>query len=544
MCAFGLILGGPQVAGAQATAAPSPEANAAAYATAIAAAERTMQAWLRDADPKTGLMPDRVVGESRASTPHNFAADLYPYLILTARLTDPALYDGRMLEMLRQEVRHMTVAASVPGNLDLATGALGEASLFGAGEYAKDGLITVTELLGRTPWFHRMADLVADAMAQAPHDSRWGRLPAIDSELNGDFLQVLVRLYPMTGDPRYLAWARRIGDAYVEDVLPGNFGVPSTKWDFATRTGEARLRLRDHGNELIVGLTLLFALESDLQSERAKTYEPVVRRMLDRVLASANPDGLLYNLVDAKTLAPIDNRLSDNWGYVYGAVYTFYQVTGDVKYRDAVRKVLGNLPRYPAYAWEPRPNDPSLPLGSFDGYADTIESALYLVNREPVPEALAWIESETARMLAMQRKDGHLEDWYGEGNFNRTLLVYALMKSQGVMPAERAPGLRLGAVRDGEALRLHVGGVPAVRLQFDFARHRRVINLARNYVRLNEFPEWFVVEPNWLYRVSGGTGAARIRLGSELMQGEAFPAGDWRIQPLGPPPYGRKSIPH
>ena len=104
----------------------------------------------------------------------------------------------------------------------------------------------------------------------------------------------------------------------------------------------------------------------------------------------------------------------------------------------------------------------------------------------------------------MQRPDGHLEDWYGEGNFNRTLLLWALMKSQGVMPADKAPGLRLGAVREGEGLRLLVGGVDAVRLQFDVARHRRVLNLARNYVRLNEFPEWFVVEPNWLYRVSGG----------------------------------------
>ena len=37
-------------------------------------------------------------------------------------------------------------------------------------------------------------------------------------------------------------------------------------------------------------------------------------------------------------------------------------------------------------------------------------------------------------LLAMQRPDGHIEDWYGEGNFNRTALLYALMKSQGVRP--------------------------------------------------------------------------------------------------------------
>ena len=135
----------------------------------------------------------------------------------------------------------------------------------------------------------------------------------------------------------------------MDEVLPGNFGVPSTKWDFATHAGEPQLRLRDHGNELIVGLTLLFALESDLQSDRAARYAPVVRRMLDQVLASANPDGMLYNQVDAKTLAPVNRGLSDNWGYVYGAVYTFYQVTGEGKYRDAVRKVLTNLPRYQAY---------------------------------------------------------------------------------------------------------------------------------------------------------------------------------------------------
>ena len=523
-------------------AAQTLDDNAAAYHRAMSAAVQTMQAWLHDADPKTTLMPDRLSGATRVATPHNFAADLYPYLILTARLSDPALYEGRMLEMLRNEVRYMTSDASVPGDLDLATGRLGKPSLFGAGEYAKDGLITVTELLGRTPWFDRMADMIADAMERAPIESKWGRLPARDSELNGDFLQVLVRLATMTGDPRYLAWARRIGDAYVEEVLPGNFGVPSTSWDFVAHTGESQLRLRDHGNELIVGLTLLYALESDLQSERATRYGPVVRTMLDRVLASANADGMLFNQVDARTLEPRDRGLSDNWGYVYGAVYTFYQVTGEAKYRDAVRRVLTQLPRYRSHVWEPRPNDPSLPLGSFDGYADAIESAIYLVNREPISEAFDWIETETARMIAMQKPNGHLEDWYGEGNFNRTLLLYALMKSQGVMPAEAAPQLQLGALRDGDTLRLHVAGVDAVTLQLDVARHRRVINLARNYVRLNEFPEWFVVEPTWLYRITSGTEAPRLRLGAELMRGERFTAGTWAIAPVGPPPYGHRKI--
>ena len=89
----------------------------------------------------------------------------------------------------------------------------------------------------------------------------------------------------MTGDQRFLGWARRIGDAYIEEVLPGSGGVPGYKWDFQTHSGERRLRLRDHGNETIVGLVMLFALEHQLGSPRAASYRPVIQRMLDRVLA-------------------------------------------------------------------------------------------------------------------------------------------------------------------------------------------------------------------------------------------------------------------
>jgi hypothetical protein len=87
---------------------------------------------------------------------------------------------------------------------------------------------------------------------------------------------------------------------------------------------------------------------------------------------------MLYNTIVNSDLSPRDTRLSDNWGYVYGGLYSFYQITGEEKYRQAVRKALSNLPKYRGYDWE---------AGSMDGYADSIESAIYLVAREPVPEA-------------------------------------------------------------------------------------------------------------------------------------------------------------
>jgi hypothetical protein len=221
---------------------------------------------------------------------------------------------------------------------------------------------------------------------------------------------------------------------------------------------------------------------------------------------------------------------------VYGAVYAFYQVTGDERYREAVVRVLRSLPKYRRHVWEPR-SDPALPLGSFDGYADSIESALYLTAREPVPEALDWIESEMDVMLTMQRPDGHVEYWYGEGNFNRTAMLYALMQSQGVRPAEWRPGVRVGAVRDGDRLHLSLEMPAPSVVRFDYARHRRILNLDRNYVRLNEFPEWFAVDENRLYRLRRTTpsGPESIRLGSELIEGVRLEPGDWIVERVSGP---------
>ena len=494
---------------------------------------RTMNAWLAYADPRTLLLPDYLPGVKRTKapmdlyTPHNSGADNYPYLLATAFFTDRALYEGRLRDMLRNEIRYTDTGDGIPGNLELKTGTLGPPSLFGAAEYAKDGLLAVTELLGRTPWFYRMADMTAALMEHAPVESAFGKLPDTGAELNGDVLQTLVRLAPMTGDRRFLEWAERIGDAYVEEVLPRNHDLPGYTWDFQKHEGPDRMRLRDHGNEIVVGLTLLEALESAQGRPRGASWRAPIGRMLDRILASANPDGLLYDDIRASDLQPREERLSDNWGYVYGAVYTHYMVTGEAKYRDAVRRVLTNLPKYRGHDWE---------NGSQDGYADAIESALYLVAREPVPEAISWIESETKTLIAFQQPDGTIERWYGDGNWSRTLLLYAMWKTQGSYVDGWEEGVKLGAVRDGARLFVSLDA-PARwkgRLHLDYARHKRTLNFDRDYVRLNEWPEWFTVDENRLYKMTDGAGRETVRLGSELKDGiEVTGPGRWIIAPAG-----------
>ena len=90
------------------------------FERAVSAMQRVLRVWLTHADARTLLLPDRWPGpgsglrpgdDTRLYTPHNSGADLYPYLILTAELTDPGLYRGRMMEMLRNEIRYTNTVA-------------------------------------------------------------------------------------------------------------------------------------------------------------------------------------------------------------------------------------------------------------------------------------------------------------------------------------------------------------------------------------------------------------------------------------------------
>jgi hypothetical protein len=149
-----------------------------------------------------------------------------------------------------------------------------------------------------------------------------------------------------------------------------------------------------------------------------------------------------------------------------------------------------------------------------------------LINREPVPEAIDWIESEMPRLVAFQKEDGLVEGAYPDGNWLRTVLQYALWKTQGTWVEEWKPGVRIGAERNGAALHVAVDSQErwSGRLHFDYARHRRVVNLARNYVRLNEWPEWFVVDENSLYDVTDAKARTQTFLGSDLKDGIAVTA--------------------
>jgi hypothetical protein len=506
--------------------------NGEAAHEALARSRRVMLAWLEHADPETGLLPRNLQGDSDIWNARDAAADLYPFFALTAWFTDPELFSGRMQDILLTETALTSRVGRLADTYSFPKRGFEREEIdfaevqFGSAEYMKDGLLPIVEWLGASPWQSRMRGLLDDSWRFARVGTPQGALTSENVEVNGDQLQVLNRMYWVTGDERYLDFAQRLGDYYLLD------GHHPTR-DFE------RLRLRDHGNEVVSGLVELYATLSRARPEKAAQYRPHVHEMLDRILeVGRNDDGLFYNAVDPSSGVPVDSGIADNFGYILNGFYTVYLLDGREEYREATLRALRALePEYRGFDWES--------LGA-DGDADAVEGAINLYNREPLPETSAWIEYQIRWMWGKQdsahranaqeyRGSGIVEGWHGDGNFNRTSLLYALWKSQGTSLHPWRDDLRLGATREGEALVLSVAAAQpwSGALRFDEPRHRTHMHMPMDWPRMNQFPEWFVVDPHSRYVVEDHTRSVRSEhSGAELIDGLRLGLGEGEVRRL------------
>ncbi len=533
------------------TAGPTEDAarHARQAEEAFWRSNRAMHAWLARRDPVTGLLPRR--GDEPSWVVKDSAADLYPFLVLAAYFTERPLYETAMREILRCEVLRSTRVGRLAD--DVAPGAAGflhreidmDRIIFGSSEYAKDGLLAITELLGETPWYWRLLGLTEDILARAPYRSRRGPLPARSAEVNGNMLQVLARLCRRLSDEALLEGAMAIADSYFLDVLPRTGYLPPDVWDFAA---EKPLRpvfvLSDHGNEIVGGLAEIYFLLQHRRPAKAAEYREAFVRLLDRLLESGlNADGLWVSRLDLESGKVTDARHVHCWGYMFYAVYTGWLATGEERYRKAVERALEAVARRPEYLFD----EAGAGRGwGADAYSDSLEGALVLVNRIPHRAAEEAIDGAVRKFFDRQQPSGIIEDWYGDGNFIRTALMYALWKTQGAYLAPWRRGIRVGAVRSGGELVLVVEADTAWegRLCLDRPRHREFWHMKTNYPRLNEFPEWFTVAQDRVYEVVMGGGGRVKHLGADLASGlpVALPAGGSvvvRVRDAGPAPYAR-----
>lgn len=528
-------------AGAGEGPAGDPWSDAARHATAnrecLARAQGVAEAWWDRRDRETDLLPEAV--DSPLWTPENAAADLWPFLWLTARFTDAAL-ERDLLGTYRADLAHATRVGALTDAWSLAERRWVRAEvdiprlIFGSTEFCKDGLMPLLERTGRGPWGERMLAIVIDVFAHAPIDSAFGRLPADDAEVNGGLLQVLSRLYCATGDGRLLEWAERIADAYCSEVMR-DAPLPAYRWDFKAHAPLIdELSLDDHGNEILGGLAEVYLAVAREHPAKARAWEPVLCRMFDTLLDRArNPDGLWYSRLTASTAQVTARETPDTWGYAFCAVDTFGLATGQPRYRRAVEQALAGIDRAAYHDWS-----------SADDYADSIEGGLLLYNRLGAPEGEAWLDVVEPKLLARQREDGLVEGWHADGNYCRTALMLAFWHSRGVYVEPWRDDVRLGAVEHEGRLYvwLQADADWSGRLHFDTARHREILNLPLDYPRLNQFPEWFTVDRTRLYAVTDD-GAESLVSGEDLVQGLPLtvPGGEARrlgVAPAPGPPYG------
>jgi len=440
-----------------------------------------VQRWLRECclplrDERSGLF--------RATGPEwnyrDTAADCYPFYVWAAFYTDQEVLDTVMIDALEAEQRLCNHLDRLPVRYDSDRGEKVvtdfDTMIFGACEYAKDGLVPIVEITGTDyPWLERMRGIVDDIFKHARHDTPYGKIPSNNIEVNGELLQILPRLHCMTGEPKYLDWAHRLADHY---LLPGRF-IPT--------------RLSDHGCEIIGGLGLLFAVDRKASPEKGEQYRPHLEYMFDEILQrGTNSDGVIVGALQ-DTPGPHDNvTIRDGWGYDLVAFLDYDLARGATRYREAIRRPMTNLlkPRYLKFNWD---------HGSRDNVADSVEGALYLLYRIPVPEGFLWADREIATMLVDHTDPERLWGVHKlEANTVRTVLIHTMLHTRNTIARPWRQGLQLGAAPCGDGVCVYMEADEPYegRLEFDVPRHRITMGFEHDWPRMNAVPEWFTVEPD------------------------------------------------
>lgn len=461
-----------------------------------------MNAWLSYADPESKLVTRTLDKETDIWNAQDCAADNYPFLVLTSFFTDQEKYHGIMREMLDNEIRLTSRVKSLPDTYSFSKKDFQQDTvsmnriIFGTSEYMKDGLLPLMEWLGQSPWSERMLTMLNDMdefvdVAGGLEDKNFGKSP--QAEVNGELLQILSRVYWMTGEKKYLNWAVQIGDHF---LLGENYPLSSFEY----------LRMRDHGCELVAGLCELYVTLHFADKEKKEAYQQPLYKLLDYILENGrNEDGFFYNGINPKSGEVVDQGLADTWGYTLNGYYAVYMADSVAAYNEVVNQIFENLDQYRNYDWE---------NNGADGYADAVEGAINLYNRISDERAAKWIDSEIKVMWSMQdsshrenalqwKGSGIIEGWYGDGNFARTSLMYSLWKSKGTYLQPWNRDLRLGAEMIGDTLYIAIQSPISWegQLHFDKARHAANLNMPVDWPRINQFSEWCTIDPSRNYQL-------------------------------------------
>ncbi|WP_236970515.1 hypothetical protein [Membranihabitans marinus] len=478
--------------------------------------------WLTVADPVSGLIPENLTKGTDIWNGHNSAADNYPFMVLTAMIADRPMLESTMTNMLRFEEKNTTRLGSLTDDYSFSKQGFARESIdtakiiFSSSEYVKDGLVPLTEFAGHTAWSERMFDILDDLHKLARYNGRFNPdffSQSKETEVYGELLQALTRAYWMTQNQKYLDWAIEIGDYYLIENPNRLLKAES-------------LRLRDHGCEIIGGLSELYATVHFVDTDKKEAYRKALYPIMDRVLeVGRNPDGMFFNEVNMVTGDIVEEGIVDNWGYTYNAYYTLYLIDQHQLYRDAVLHPLPILKdKYHNYNWE---------RYGADGFADAIEGGINLYNREPVEELMEWIDNEVQVFWSIQdsafrpecaewKNRGIIEGWHGDGNFARTIIMYCLMKTNDITIQPWQNDVIYGSVLSNDSLFITLTTEQQWQgqLMFSNSRQQHIMKMPLDYPRINQFAQWYAVDPEANYEwYNVDTDHKEILTGASLING-------------------------
>ncbi|MBI5302408.1 MAG: hypothetical protein HY868_09735 [Chloroflexi bacterium] len=493
-----------------------------------------LDAWKGLRDPATGLLPYAASPWYNIWSPDAAGGNLYAHLVIASFYLAPADRAGWEKTVFTERALCGGLTCEIEIRSKAVTKPDPDYAIKSAAEYSRDGLVSIVERFGRQePWYSRSIELTDGVMDLARVPSRAGPILSNGTEINGSWMQVLCRLYWITRDERYLQMAERIADTYLFEVIPANRGLTANYWDFKNakplpedprfrpaaeyNSGVFVFSLMDHGSEIVMGLSELYLLEKVLDRPQAIRYRQPLQDFLDQVLQTGRTEeGLWMRSVDLTTGKPFNNQVLDTWGYLLAAFHTFDLAEGTSRYSSQIAEMMRTVATKRSLDWEYGPQA--------DGYADSLESMLYLLPWFDIPEARQWVDDEIEVLFLKQRASGFVEGWYLDGNFVRTSLLYGFWKTQGLWSDPWSPRVRVGAAldRDKDLLYIHIAGEEEWRgvLHFDLPRHQTIWNMPIESPRVNGLPEWYVVEPTRIYRVTDlSTSITTSYTGLDLAQG-------------------------
>lgn len=445
-----------------------------------------VRGWVDLIDPETRLWNGAADAEF-GNLYGNIFADEYPFFVLAAALIDSGIFNGPVLDMLKAEIE---MYPSLGNRTE-------REYVQPVSEYLKDGLITIADGIGENAWSERMVSIMDTLWHYAGVSSPYGMVPNLDDiEAPGNLLQVLSRIYWMTGEEKYLDYAIRLGDWYLGDK-PAAYPVRMSE----------NPTVIDHGNEHIPGLCELYATVAYARPEKKAIYQQAIHGLVDNLINDVVDDYGLYT------------ESNDTWGYIFCAVSTVYMVDSVEAHKEAVLRALGALsePPYDEY-WQYR----GAGWGS-DAMADAVEGTLYHLNTWYDEGAAQWVERRMEQTLNEDDKllpYGHSK--FG-GNLTRTVMLYALWKTLGTTITPWDSSVALGAARDDDTLYLSLtaGSTWNGKVAIDAPRHTTEMNMSINWQRINYWPEWYTAEPEGVaYLVKNVTTGDEMTLGgAQLCRG-------------------------